>query len=502
MKGIKKIIAIALMAAMTISFAACGEPTEEKKNDDKSNTSQTAQISDGNSETPESSVPEDIELSNPQSEAESKNSDGTSSNPESQTSNSDGTQTSSKQTEASQTSKPATSNQTSSESESQANNTSSNGTQTSKPVETSQASKPQTSNQNTSSNGTQSSKPTETSQTSKPQTSNNTQTSKPTETKPAPKPSVQSITLNKTSLTLTVGQTAKLSYSISPSNAEAGKITWTWSDSKVVSVSGDGTVTAKAAGKANITIKTSNGKSATCNVTVKEKQQTSKPSKKVNVEYIDVEDVTLLFGQSCKAKYSTIPANAVTGKITWRSEDPDIADVSSDGTITATARRKHSYGDYQTIIWATAENGVTHGCCVKVVEPITGKSQAEINKIYSAFQAPYEGKVKGWQDTVISYLREVGEKKYNMKWEDSFYVRDKGYTYNCGFNFPISNFDDSNGQNFRMDCLYQFEELERQLAKNGEDIADGYTRFKIVIEDLGVDKYRGEHEFFVYLCYG
>lgn len=90
MKGIRKIVAVAMLAALTFSFAACGEPTEEKNSKDISTgTSQTAQISDGNSETPESSISEntEIEISNPQSEAESKNSDGTSSKSESQTSN-------------------------------------------------------------------------------------------------------------------------------------------------------------------------------------------------------------------------------------------------------------------------------------------------------------------------------------------------------------------------------------------------------------------------------
>lgn len=451
MKGIKKIVAIALMATMTISFAACGEPTEEEKNskDISTGTSQTAQISDGNSENPESSISEntEIEISNPQSEAESKNSDGTSSNPESQTSN-----------------------------------------QTSKPADTSQTSKPQTSNQNTSSNGTQ---------TSKPATSNNTQTSKPTETsqvsKPVTKPSVQSITLNKTSLTLAVGQTAKLSYSISPSNAETGKITWSWSDSKVVSVSGDGTVTAKAAGKATVTIKTSNGKSASCNVTVKAKQ-TSTPStdEKVPLKKIVLkkEGVTLAVGQKYKIQYSFEPSNADAGKITLENSNPDAVSLSSDGTVTA--RKPNEYADI-TITSSTGRKAY-------FVVTTTSGSQADADKIVSAYQQPYNGKTTGWQSTVIADLRKVGEEKYNMTWEDSFYVKDKGYTYNCGFNFPISNFDCRDGSSFRSDCLYQFEELERQSKQWGEDISD--ARFKIVIEDLGVDKYRGEHEFFVYLCYG
>ena len=72
-----------------------------------------------------------------------------------------------------------------------------------------------------------------------------------------------SITLNKTSISLTVGDSKLLiSVVIGPSS----KVEWTSSDLTVATVSG-GKVTGKAAGKATITA-TSNGKKATCKVTV------------------------------------------------------------------------------------------------------------------------------------------------------------------------------------------------------------------------------------------
>ena len=103
-----------------------------------------------------------------------------------------------------------------------------------------------------------------------------TATPRPTAT-PAPtatpKPvKVSSITLNQTSLTLTSkGQTASLTATVSPANAANKSLTWSSSDSSVVTVNANGTVTAVANGTADITATAADGSgvSAKCSVTVK-----------------------------------------------------------------------------------------------------------------------------------------------------------------------------------------------------------------------------------------
>ena len=76
-----------------------------------------------------------------------------------------------------------------------------------------------------------------------------------------------SVKLNKTSLTLGVGETYTLTKSVTPSNASTS-YTWSSSNTSVATVDSNGKVTAKKTGTANITVKTSNGKTATCKVTV------------------------------------------------------------------------------------------------------------------------------------------------------------------------------------------------------------------------------------------
>ena len=81
------------------------------------------------------------------------------------------------------------------------------------------------------------------------------------------------IKLDKTSYTLDIGKKLTLKATIEPTTSSNKKVTWTTSNSSVAGVS-NGIVTAKKTGTAKITAKTSNGKTATCNITVKNQKIT------------------------------------------------------------------------------------------------------------------------------------------------------------------------------------------------------------------------------------
>lgn len=78
---------------------------------------------------------------------------------------------------------------------------------------------------------------------------------------------VESISLNYTETTIEIGATKTLVVSFNPVYATDKSITWTSSNGTVASVDG-GVVTANTVGTATITAETSNGKTATCAVTV------------------------------------------------------------------------------------------------------------------------------------------------------------------------------------------------------------------------------------------
>ncbi len=82
-----------------------------------------------------------------------------------------------------------------------------------------------------------------------------------------PKPT--SVSVSPSSVTLTEGGSRYLTATVYPSNASQS-VTWSSSNSSVVSVSSSGKITAIKAGTATITATTSNGKTGTCSVTCKE----------------------------------------------------------------------------------------------------------------------------------------------------------------------------------------------------------------------------------------
>ena len=79
---------------------------------------------------------------------------------------------------------------------------------------------------------------------------------------------ITSVTLNYSTLTLEAGKTGKLSATVLPASATDKTVAWSSDKPDVASVSSNGTVTAKKAGTAVITATATNGKSASCTVTV------------------------------------------------------------------------------------------------------------------------------------------------------------------------------------------------------------------------------------------
>ena len=99
-------------------------------------------------------------------------------------------------------------------------------------------------------------------------------TCKITVTNPAtpvkPTVKVTKITLNKTSATLTQGQTLTLKATVTPGNATNKAVTWSSSNTKIATVSRTGKITAKASGTVTIICKAKDdsGKKATCKIRV------------------------------------------------------------------------------------------------------------------------------------------------------------------------------------------------------------------------------------------
>ena len=160
---------------------------------------------------------------------------------------------------------------------------------------------------------------------------------------------VKSVSLNMTILTLTSGETGKLTATVTPSDADDSTVAWSSSNADVATVGNDGTVTAIKAGKATITAQAGDI-TAECAVSVN-------PILVENVT-LDVTTLTLAPGMTKKLAATVKPDNADDKTVTWSSSNVEVAMVSNDGTIGAIKAGKTSI---------TAQAGdITAECVVTV----------------------------------------------------------------------------------------------------------------------------------------
>ncbi len=180
----------------------------------------------------------------------------------------------------------------------------------------------------------------------------------PEEQQEETKVEVISLTLDKTSVTLTEGESVTLTATIKPSNATNQTIGWTSYGESVASVK-NGVITAHKAGSTVVTasVGTIN---VTCNVTVK--------AKNVDVTGIslDKSDVTLTIGEAVTLNATVSPDNATNKSIAWQSNNTAVVTVDSNGKITAIS---------QGTATVTAKSGDKEtSCSVTVAEPATAIS--------------------------------------------------------------------------------------------------------------------------------
>lgn len=155
-------------------------------------------------------------------------------------------------------------------------------------------------------------------------------------------------TLNKTSITLGVGQTYTLSATITPSN-KVDVSSWSTSSKSVCTVSSSGKITAKKSGTATITFKTSNGKKATCKVTVKKA-----PAKL----YLNKYSATISKGGTVNLDPKFKSGYYAYG-VTFKSSNTSIATVGSTGVVKGVKKGTAT-------ITATTYNGKTATCKITV----------------------------------------------------------------------------------------------------------------------------------------
>ena len=173
------------------------------------------------------------------------------------------------------------------------------------------------------------------------------------------------VSLNREALSLQTGQSTTLEATISPKNGKYASLTWTSSDSSIVTVDENGKVTALKAGEATITVTvvTEDGQefTATCTVTVADQLVP------VTGITVDKTSVTINVGSSTTLRATVQPENATNKNLKWTSSNSSVASVNSKGVVTGKKEGKAT-------ITVTTEDGsytATIEVTVRYV-PVTG----------------------------------------------------------------------------------------------------------------------------------
>lgn len=154
------------------------------------------------------------------------------------------------------------------------------------------------------------------------------------------------VTLNATSKKITTGKSFTLKATVAPSNT-TDKVVWKSSNTKVATVSANGTVKAVKAGTAVITA-TAGKVKATCKVTV------ANPVYKVtSIKLAAAPSRYITAGKRVQLRATITPSNATNKAVTWKSSNTRIATVSSTGIVTF----NKNAGGKKVTITATAKDG-------------------------------------------------------------------------------------------------------------------------------------------------
>ena len=170
---------------------------------------------------------------------------------------------------------------------------------------------------------------------------------------------IESLSLDKTNLSLSIGETAQLTATVKPDNATDKNVSWTSSDETVAKVD-DGKVTAVKSGKATIIAKCGD-KTAECEVTV---------YAKVTGVKLSSSSLRMMSGDKASLKATITPDNTMNKNISWSSDNETVA-VVNNGEVTAKAEGK------ATITVTTEDGQYTATCSVTVTNDITSFVYAE-----------------------------------------------------------------------------------------------------------------------------
>ena len=177
--------------------------------------------------------------------------------------------------------------------------------------------------------------------------------------------SIADIMLNKDKMTLTVGNTEKLTATVLPPNASNPKINWRSSNNAIATVTNEGEVKAIAPGIASVVASTEDGgKTAICIVTVE--------ALNIPVASVTLPSTLLINGSTeTKLTASILPIGATNQTVAWTSSDPAVVKNPTETGLTVDIKPEDpapgvTTARTTTITVTTADGSKIANCVVTV----------------------------------------------------------------------------------------------------------------------------------------
>lgn len=186
----------------------------------------------------------------------------------------------------------------------------------------------------------------------------------------------ESITFTDSNLSLKIGESKKVTYTITPDSTTDKTVKFDY-DKNYVSIDENCNLTALKAGTTKLTVTTANNHTDTMNITI------TSPVVPVNSIKINEGNLSLNKGDNRQLTTTIQPSNATDKSVTWSSNNTGVVSVDSNGKIYANAAGTAK-------ITATS-NGISNSIDVTVKEVVVKKNVTSIKSSVNSKTLKYKG---------------------------------------------------------------------------------------------------------------
>ena len=184
-----------------------------------------------------------------------------------------------------------------------------------------------------------------------------------------PEKEITDMSFSSKNISVKIGANVKLIPIIKPAKFASTKLSWSSSDSSIATVDENGVVKGLKEGTVTITVTSPNGISTTCTV------QVTKDKVNVNKIIVDPTELSLKIGESYQIVTKIEPEDATERGVTFKSSDPSVATVDSNGVI------KGIKAGTVTITVVSKDGKVQSTCKVTVVEEEKEEEEEETDNL-------------------------------------------------------------------------------------------------------------------------